>query len=117
MEDRIWLFSFSGLLIILGVVITVEPEPTLGWYLLSDHDVKLSQEKWIVGPCIFFWGLYGLIKGIRSKPIVKIYYKCLNCGTIFELEKSPNNLCERCNKPLEELNDFFERHPEFKDGL
>ncbi|WDP84613.1 MAG: hypothetical protein HUN05_05180 [Desulfobacter sp.] len=74
MEDRIWLFSFSGLLIILGVVITVEPEPTLGWYLLSDHDVKLSQEKWIVGPCIFFWGLYGLIKGIRSKPIVKIWF-------------------------------------------
>ncbi len=98
----------------MGAIIMYNPDPKLGWYLLSNHEVELSYGKWIAGPGLFFWGVYWLIKGKKSK-YVEIHYKCLNCGKVFKLEQSTNNSCKTCSKPLEELEGFFERHPEYKD--
>ncbi len=114
MENKYWFLSFGGSLIILGIVIIIIPEPHIGWDFYNPiPNVDLTKVKWIVGPCFIIWGLLSFIIGLKSKR--RIHYKCINCGKVFELKKDFDYSCSDCNNLLEELDGFFERHPEFKE--
>ena len=42
------------------------------------------------------------------------YVICKICHKAFSIENVPDNKCPKCNIELEELNGFYDRHPELK---
>ena len=63
-------------------------------------------------------GGYILWAALRKNfSIIKeeVYLKCMNCGFVLDSDSAKDNKCPKCGTELEELNRFFDRHPEHKD--
>jgi hypothetical protein len=105
------------LVIVLGFIFIEMGSNTTKWINFGVHGpgVKASLIGKPLGIFLILWGIYFFYKIAATKTIEIIGYKCISCGKVFELEKDSDNSCKDCNNPLEELDGFFERHPEFKE--
>lgn len=43
------------------------------------------------------------------------YMKCPNCGKSYYQKDAPDGQCHNCSSELEQLDGFYDRHPEYKD--
>jgi hypothetical protein len=63
------------------------------------------------------FGLIMVILTLKKKGKLEddnIYVICKNCKSIFLTDESPKLICPNCNFKLEELEGFYDRHPELK---
>lgn len=117
LEKRLYLL-LCAIISTSGFLITIVPEPTFSiWvYHPPEFEFNLGYAKWLVGPCLVLIGLVSFIEVYKKPtPAKKDLYKCISCGKLIELERTPAPVCDTCNSPLEKLEGFFERHPELKD--
>ena len=99
--------------IFLGIAILLQPK-----YFWDKYGVyiDLSGMQLIFGPVFIIAGFYWIYRTIHYKKFYKkIGYKCYQCGKVFKLDSLADHKCNSCNLKLEELEGFFERHPEFKE--
>jgi ribosomal protein S27E len=66
----------------------------------------------ILGAFVMRAGYKGIIK--PSVTEVK-HLKCINCGNVCFSNEATERACPKCSGVVENLEGFFERHPEFRD--
>ena len=55
-------------------------------------------------------------KGVTKNAAQEVkYLKCLGCGCVFFAHEAPDHKCPKCSGAVENLNGFFDRHPELRD--
>ncbi|MCG8688776.1 MAG: hypothetical protein MI892_28150 [Desulfobacterales bacterium] len=107
------LLAFSFL--VLSITIIVLPNPQLGLMVYQpSFDVDLTKGKWILGPILFLYSIYSIVKVVRSDSEV-IQCKCINCGRLSVVDISTKPKCHSCGGKIERLEGFFDRYPEFKN--
>jgi ribosomal protein S27E len=69
-----------------------------------------------IGVIVFgaFWMRSGYKAMKEDKPEVK-YLKCPGCGHVCFAHEAPDRKCSKCSGAVENLDGFFDRHPEFRD--
>jgi len=62
-------------------------------------------------------GLVFLYTSLRKKSISSAsgYLICCNCRHLFEKKSIAGNQCPSCGTDLEQLDGFYDRHPELRD--
>ncbi len=65
--------------------------------------------------CFVFGILLVYISLFKWTLTVKKKYICPVCEEVSERTGSNKIVCSACSEPMEELNGFYERHPEKKD--
>ncbi len=78
-------------------------------------DIYIGKNNYIITLLIIFFGLVFIISAFRKKEDLEgefTYLKCPKCGEVFSKKKSKNKTCKRCGTALEDLDGFFDRHPE-----
>ena len=69
------------------------------------------------GLIILFGIIYTCVQIIkRNKKNEEGYLKCLKCGDVVNKTTAKSITCQKCAGVLEDLDGFFERHPELKDA-
>jgi ribosomal protein S27E len=67
---------------------------------------------------IIVYGAYLMRVGYKAmkedKPEVK-YLKCTGCGHVCFAHEAHDRKCPKCSGAVENLDGFFDRHPEFRD--
>lgn len=58
--------------------------------------------------------LYGIIRKSFPKDIDDDFVICVSCLTSFYAKDISNNTCPKCDGNVENINDFYTRHPEHK---
>lgn len=104
-------FLFTGIVFcLLGVNVIITSKIA---HRLLGLTVDVSNIKWPLGIlCIAVGGVcvwFAIVnKGAAFKTM---YYICPKCETPFNAKHVPERLCPNCNEPLEELKDFYRKHP------
>ena len=88
------------------------------------HDTKhnfiydFSEVKWPLGIFLTLLGVCFLYFSLRRKPnnTASGFRICPICRTTLETINSSENRCSLCGTDLEELDGFYERHPEIKEN-
>ena len=111
----IFFYIILGLsLAIFGIGIIYDP---------TFHDTKhnfiydFSDVKWPLGIFLTLLGVAFLYFSLRRKPNGSIsgFLICPLCRKPHEIKNSSENRCSSCGTDLEELDGFYERHPEIKE--
>lgn len=112
MSEKYFSILLSVTVITLGLIIIFAKNPffTPGLFH-GDIGISFAKTRWVAGPFFLILGVFFLIKSLKAKPIIRIYFKCSSCGEVSKLEDKPNRLCKKCGTPIEKLEGFFERHP------
>lgn len=75
-----------------------------------------SEVKWLFGGALITIGLLFIYSSFKTKE--KRYEQlmmCPKCVKPFNKKDCPGLACPECQEALEELEGFYERHPELKD--
>jgi len=59
--------------------------------------------------------LFGTFRKTRNKIDGEKFLICSDCRKTFYKKDVPNQQCLNCDTDLEDLNGFYDRHPEFKE--
>jgi hypothetical protein len=113
LKSRI-IYILAGILLFMASLITLEKD-YFNWY---GKRFFIGKGKYAVAIAIMISGLSAIFLALRKnfKPFYfTTYLKCLGCNKLFEDKKTSNFLCPHCGGQLEELNGFYDRHPEFKE--
>lgn len=109
-----WKHFAGGLILILfGIVTLLEDGYTR-------YGVQVPVGK-IVAIGIIVYGLimlrsgFKIITSMSTKSEVKAYFKCVNCGERYNSNVMTTVHCPKCSGKIENIEGFFERHPEFRD--
>jgi hypothetical protein len=99
---------FAVLMIVWGYIFY-----STGWY--STYDVPVPK---FAGILLIFFGIYFSIAVIRKRKwkSVSDYLICKECLTTYVRSELKNHHCPKCEGSLDELNGFYERHPELKSN-
>jgi hypothetical protein len=109
-----WLHLSGGLiLIVFGATTLVE-----GGF--SKYGVYVPVSKFfsigiIVFALIMMRSGYKIITTEDTKSKRGRFLKCICCGRSYHSSEVPNSNCPECMGRLENIEGFFERHPEFRD--
>jgi len=87
------------------------------------HDTKHNfihdfiEIKWPFGVFLTLIGFAFLYVSLRKKSVSSAsgYLICSHCRTLIEKKSITENQCPSCGANLEELDGFYERHPELKE--
>jgi len=60
--------------------------------------------------------LYGLFKKCVPENEASKFIICSECSKTFYAKDIPDQKCPKCNAKLEDMEGFYERHPELHDG-
>ncbi len=60
-----------------------------------------------------YWAVIAIIRNDYSSDSETVI--CLNCYEMFSVYKVNKMVCPRCTGTLENLNGFYDRHPDLKD--
>ena len=85
------------------------------WYF--GHFINLSESYLSVGVIFLVLAVLSFWITIRmkqSKTLEEKYLKCLKCKDIFRSSELSSMNCPKCKGDLEDLEGFYERHPELK---
>jgi hypothetical protein len=83
------------------------------------YGIQVSVSR-IVSIGIIVYGLimlrsgYHIVTSESTKSKRGKYLKCVNCGKIDHSSSMPNEICPQCSGKLENLEGFFDRHPNQK---
>jgi len=68
----------------------------------------------IIGVTLF---IIGYRKGYKLKKFIAddVFLICPKCGEPYNSNDVTNDMCPKCQVALEEIEGFYNRHPEFKD--
>lgn len=108
---------FVVVVILTGFIFLELAGDSSGYIVFGPHGpgIKASLIGKPLGFFFIIWGIYFTYKIFSTRTIEMINYKCPACGSIFEKEKKQNIRCDECSSLMEELEGFYDRHPEFKD--
>ena len=111
MSDKIIYIIFGIMLIIYGVDIIYNPEQTWHGYPIDYTMVRIPY-----GLFIIVLGIYIIKNGIEKnrRKYEKEYYICPECEKIYEPKDFLIPICPECEVELEELEGFYNRHPELR---
>ncbi len=74
--------------------------------------------KWPLGGFLLFTGIlifaFAFVKKLKNNPDIANTLMCKTCAKPFYKKDVPNLICPVCHDSLEELEGFYERHPELK---
>jgi hypothetical protein len=79
-------------------------------------DVKLENSRYVAVLVIIF-GVFFIVTGLKKQfSLVREekYYKCVKCGLVVGEYIEEDCTCPKCGAGLEDLNGFFNRHPDQK---
>ncbi len=62
-----------------------------------------------------YWALIAIIRNDYSNESETVI--CLNCHELFSIYKVSKMICPKCTGVLENLNGFYDRHPDLKDKV
>ena len=82
-----------------------------GWDFRTGFPIPRSTGILLIFIGIFFI-TFGLLRKIDLKEFNELYLKCLNCGKILRVEEAKDFICPHCFNKMEELEGFYDRHPE-----
>jgi ABC-type uncharacterized transport system permease subunit len=107
------LYLISGVLsVYVGIVVWRHQE--LFYYGAYIH---LGETSILVGIAIIAFGL-GLLYVASRKSFTyngEKYIVCPKCNESFSQRDVPNSLCPQCDVELEDLDGFYDRHPELRE--
>ncbi len=88
-------------------------------YYYKGHEIGLWG-KWAIfafGLLIFWCGIF-YKRPMGGKHFTKLEESiCPKCQQVFMPKKAPEDqMCHKCNCPLEQLEGFYDRHPELKEA-
>ena len=69
----------------------------------------------IVGGFFFIFGTNRVIASITTETNKVENYICPNCQTLWPAYEIDDTFCVKCQVALEDLDGFFERHPDLKE--
>jgi len=107
------LFFTAGLLIIISGIDVIRNKS----FHYFGYNIDLSNSSLSIGILIACFGAAVIYLAFREKfTFVKseIYFKCTQCGKVYDAEGELNKSCTDCDGELDDLEGFFDRHPEFK---
>ena len=88
-----------------------------GGFALYGHYVSFADSKIVIGSVIIVFGIVFIwfalgrkVQDFKGKLLV-----CPKCKDSFNQKDVPNSLCPNCAVELEDLEGFYERHPELKE--
>ena len=85
-----------------------------GWSHLYGYPISRGS-----GVIVLIFGvfliLYGCFRKARNKQDEEKFLICLGCGKTFYEKDIPNRQCLDCGSDLENIDGFYERHPELKE--
>lgn len=104
----------SVILLLSGLSIMLDPKQ-YSW--LYKYTFDFSEAKWIFGTFLILSGVVFLIFSLRKKDkeLEPNYTICPSCLQPYFGDETKDNKCPKCNGELENLDGFYERHPELKD--
>lgn len=105
--------SILGFLIIYHGISTIK-NAGFSWFGLF---IVVENNKYFIGGLFILVGLFFVWLSIWRKAIRLIegeFFKCISCGEVIDSKLLKNLICPKCNGVLEELEGFYERHPEIK---
>jgi ribosomal protein S27E len=68
----------------------------------------------VLGFGLFFM-MIGYKQITKKKPPEVKYLKCPGCGHVCFAHEAPDRKCPKCSGAVENIEGFFDRHPEFRD--
>jgi hypothetical protein len=113
LKSRI-IYILAGILLLITSLITLEKD-YFNWY---GGRFFIGKGRYSIAIVIMISGALAIFVALRKsfKPFYyTTYLKCLNCNKVFGDKKTSNLLCPNCGGQLEELDGFYDRHPEFKE--
>lgn len=83
-------------------------------------EIYIGKNRYLVASACFIFGLFLIIFAVRKKfthifSDTTIYLKCLCCGELFDEDEKPHLQCPKCGGDLENIEGFYDRHPELKE--
>ncbi len=106
-----WGTFYSGIMCIsLGILFIINP--VLYDYMLG-YQWDLSTVKWPLSICLFVMGILCFYSFIKYKKFNE-FLICPKCVKTYYKYDLVDNKCLDCGVEVEELDGFFERHPELK---
>jgi len=105
-------FIFAGLILVgYGIKIILVPKFFNSKYGMY-HD--FSAIKWPLGSGLIIAGVVAFVLAYMKAEVSGLWM-CKSCIKPFSRNNAPDLICPICNDKLEELEGFYERHPELKD--
>jgi hypothetical protein len=109
-------FLFTGILsVTYGILIPIRPR-----YLhrLYGFYYDFSQIKWVAASFFVLLGIILIWFGIRaeSRRYSKKLFICPRCQLPYDSNHLTRELCPLCGVQLEELEGFYERHPDLRES-
>jgi len=83
-------------------------------------EVYMGKNRYLVASVCFIFGLSLIFFAVRKKfkhifYDTTIYLKCLCCGELFGENEKAHLQCPKCGGELENIEGFYDRHPELKE--
>jgi hypothetical protein len=103
-------YLLGSLSILLGISIFIDPT-----YYDTKHRMFIDHTytRYLLCPLLICVGLYSIYKALTTKELQVI---CPKCQTVSKIYTSLSlSKCLKCNVELEELKDFYDKHPDLKD--
>jgi hypothetical protein len=109
--NKFWYILFGIAAGIWGVTIIFDPIQHSSRY---NYTWDFTEVKWPLGGFLIILGSYILISSLRKKSsdFEEIVLMCPKCVVPYSKKALRNNLCPTCGTQLENLDGFYERHPE-----
>ena len=110
---RIFILILGFLIIYHGISTIIKAR--FYWFGLF---IVVENNKYFIGCLFILLGLFFVWLSIWRKAIRVIegeFFKCTRCGEVIDSKSLKNLICPKCDGVLEELEGFFERHPEIKN--
>ncbi len=101
-------------ILLLGIILLFPPIVS---FVIGKPVTLWGQPVHLTGEILyFFFGIFLIyISLFKWTLTVKRKYICPVCKEVSEQAESNEIKCSMCSEPMEELNGFYERHPEKKD--
>ena len=102
-----------------GLLIIIDPS---FYHSRLDYYFDFTEVKWPFGLClivlggIFIWSAFRK-KAIEAEDEYKLQQRvvmCPSCVKPFQIKDAPNFKCPICNEELDDLEGFYERHPNLR---
>jgi len=105
----------GSIFVFFGCVIILNPR---FYDRLWSHYWDFTDIKWLYGIVFIIIGIvficYAWAK--KAKDFEGKFLICTKCEETFEEKDAPSYQCPKCNAKLEDMEGFYERHPELHDG-
>lgn len=113
--NRIIFFLLGIVWAVFGLSIIISPKFYSSKY---DYIFDFTELKWPFGGFLVLLGSLFIWSALRKKAseFEDKFLVCPKCKTPFNHKDVPDGRCPKCEVELEDLEGFYQRHPELKAG-